>query len=133
MLCCIGLNALIDILLNFKFHLSSQGGSRGRDEPPSRPFSAGIFGRSHNNTVYPQPNDTDVDVETGVNRNRRIRFSKAIPIPQRKLPDRGSNWNLVSQVVWLILPPSTLVSLAFLYFAHTDLFSSHISALHTDG
>ena len=105
----------------------SQGGSRGRNEPPNRPFSAGIFGRSQNNTVYPQPNDTDVDVETGVNRNRRIRFSKANT--QRKLPDRGSNWNLVRQVVWFIHPsihPSTRIFDVVIY-THIDPFPSRTS------
>jgi len=108
----------------------SQGGSRGRNEPPNRPFSAGIFGRSQNNTVYPQPNDTDVDVETGVNRNRRIRFSKANT--QRKLPDRGSNWNLVRQVVWFIHPSiHQRVSLTSLFTLFSIPF--HHAHPHTDG
>ena len=112
------------LLFNFNSSPFSQGGSRGRDEPPKRPFSAGIFSRSQNNTVYPQPNDADVDVETGVNRNRRIRFSKAIP--QRKLPDRGSNWNLVRQVVWLILPSRRIFG--FVIYTHTGPLPSRTSS-----
>ncbi len=79
-------------------NVALQGGSREGGDPPNRPYSAGLFGRSQRNTVYPQPNDTDIDVEAGVNKVRRIRFSKAVP--QRKLPDRrSSNWTMVSRVV----------------------------------
>lgn len=67
----------------------------------SRPFSAGgLFGRSHSNTVYPQPNQNYVDVETGTSRNRRIRFSNALP--QRRVPDRG-NWNLTAREAFRVI------------------------------
>lgn len=104
-----------------------QGGRREGDDPSNRPLSAGIFGRSQNSTVYPQPSDTDIDVETGVNRVRRIRFSKAIP--HRKLPDRSSNWNLVSRVVWLT---SYALSLSLPSQLHPSNFILHILTI-TDG
>ena len=70
-----------------------QEDSRGRS-PLTRPFSAGLFGRGNNTTIYPQPNDNDVDVETGVSRNRRKRFSTSLT--KRKEPNQ-CNWTLVSR------------------------------------